>query len=290
LVVFKNGGTDQAPGNHKYPTKSGHFYCGHKPCRAGWNLPYGGLWNAKKADGKIKFIDVVRKYPQPDIAVGTYCPKGTNYIAHACGTGALKWTMGMRQKVQWGPYKNSQVKLNNKYKAHCYTSCNCNTIRVACQSGTQFVDVKKRYPQNAYVGSFCPAGTVYVRHACGKGAGKWTGTQKVQWGPYSNNAFMDNKRGKHCYTSCNCNKVRVECQASRGGPPPKALKDGDIVMAVRLIKAQGANVPRGTYGKLKKNKIYWDNKYQNNLSHVKLGKDFMQAKPLMKKGPAKKLR
>jgi hypothetical protein len=61
-------------------------------------------------------------------------------------------------------------------------------------------------------------------------------------------------------------------------------------MAVRLIKAQGANVPRGTYGKLKKNKIYWDNKYQNNLSHVKLGKDFVQAKPLMKKGPAKKLR
>jgi len=201
--------------------------------------------------------------------------------------------MGMRQKVQWGPYKMGQVKLNNKYKAHCYTSCNCNTIRVACQGGTLFIDVKKRYPQNAYVGSFCPAGTAYVRHACGKGAGKWTGTQKVQWGPYSNNAFMNNKRGKHCYTSCNCNKVRVECQASTGAPKPaKALKDGDIVMAVRMIKAQGAKVPRGTYGKMinKGKKIKWDNKYQNDLTHVKLGRDFVQAPALKKKAPAKKRR
>merc|ERR1719401_910279 len=150
-------------------------------------------------------------WPQANILVSSYCPKGSNYVAHACGTGAPSWTMKMGQKVQWGPYKKDAY-LNNKYKAHCWTSCNCNYIKVACQTGTVFVDVKKKYPQNAYVGSFCPSGTKYVRHACGTGAKKWTGTQKVQWGPYSNNAHLDSKNGAHCYRHCNCNTIKVQCQ------------------------------------------------------------------------------
>jgi hypothetical protein len=143
-----------------------------------------------------------------------------------------------------------------------------------------YVKVKKRYPQNAYVGSFCPAGTVYVRHVCGKGALKWTGTQKVQYGPHSNNPFMNNKRGKHCYTKCNCNKVTVECQPSRGGPKVKPLKDGDKVKAIRKITAQGAKVPVGHMGTIsnKGKKIMGQNKYQHDLSHVKLGRDFVAAR------------
>merc|ERR1719191_1310611 len=109
LIVFKNGGTDQAPGGQKYPTKSGHFYCGHKPCKAGWNLPYGGIWKVKKKT--LKFIDVVRKYPQNQYP-SAYCPAGSTYYSHACGTGAKKWTARQGQRVQWGPWSGNQF-MNN---------------------------------------------------------------------------------------------------------------------------------------------------------------------------------
>jgi len=101
--------------------------------------------------------------------------------------------------------------MNNKYKWHCWTSCNCNRVKIACSAGEKYVDVKKKYPQKAYVGSFCPKGYRYIQHACGTGARKWTGTQKVQWGPYSTNSYLTN--GGHCSKKCNCNTIRVRCQA-----------------------------------------------------------------------------
>jgi hypothetical protein len=213
LVVFKNGGTDMSPAGQKYGTKAGYFYCGHKPCRSGWNLPFGGVWSNRQAKTKAKMVFklLVNKYPQ-NKNPSSYCPKGTMYKSHACGTGARKWTARANQKVQWGPWNGNQF-MDKKYKAHCWTSCNCNTVKIACLGGSTFVDVKKKYPQNAYAGSFCPKGTKYVSHACGKGARKWTGTQKVQWGPYSNNPYL--KRGGHCQKSCNCNTVRVQCMAVR---------------------------------------------------------------------------
>merc|ERR1719460_2862649 len=209
LVVYKNGGRDISHGNQRYPTKAGHFYCGHKPCKSGWNMPYGGVWKAGKKAMVFKLL--VNKYPQ-NKNPSAYCPKGSTYVSHACGTGAQRWTAKQGQRVQWGPWKGNQF-MNNKYKQHCWTSCNCNAVKIACVSGVKFVNVKKKYPQNAYVGSFCPAGTKYVSHVCGKGARKWTGTQKVQWGPYTTNSML--KGGGHCARKCNCNKIRVQCMASR---------------------------------------------------------------------------
>jgi hypothetical protein len=207
LVVYKDGATDQSPRNERYKTKAGHFYCGHKPCKEGYNLPYGGLWNAKAAAGKIVFRKA-GKYPQNKYP-GQYCPKGSAYHSHVCGTGAHRWRAQTPAKVQWGPYRDNQF-MDNKRGAHCYKECNCNKVKIACVTGAKFVDVKKRYPQKAYVGSFCPKGTTYVKHVCGKGAKKWTGSQKVQYGPWTNNPFL--KSGGHCSTSCNCNKIRVLCQ------------------------------------------------------------------------------
>merc|ERR1719262_532727 len=64
LVVFKNGGTDMSPARQRYATKAGYFYCGHRPCRTGWNLPLGGLWSNKAAGAKAKMIFklLVNKY------------------------------------------------------------------------------------------------------------------------------------------------------------------------------------------------------------------------------------
>jgi hypothetical protein len=210
LVVFRKGGTDMSPSGQQYKTKPGYFYCGHKPCRGGWNLPQGGVWG-RKAVGSMNFVFLKNMYPQ-NKNPASYCPSDTVYKAHACGTGGVKWRAKANDKVQWGPWNGNQF-MDNKYKAHCWTSCNCNLVQVACTRGNTFVDVKKKYPQKAYAGSFCPEGTAYVAHACGKGARKWTGTQKVQWGPYSNNPYL--KSGGHCQTSCNCNTVRVQCMKTR---------------------------------------------------------------------------
>jgi len=39
LMVWKDGGRDQAHGGKTYSTKAGHSYGGHSPCKVGWNLP-----------------------------------------------------------------------------------------------------------------------------------------------------------------------------------------------------------------------------------------------------------
>jgi hypothetical protein len=109
--------------------------------------------------------------------------------------------------VQWGPYTNNAY-LNNG--GHCHRSCNCNSVKIACVSGMKFVDVVNKYPQNRHPSKYCPSGTSYVKHVCGSGYNKWTGSQKVQWGPYSNNAYLN--RGTHCHRYCNCNSIRVMCQ------------------------------------------------------------------------------
>jgi len=44
LLVWENGGTDMSSGGQAYRTSAGHMYAGHKPCRAGWNLPHCGSW------------------------------------------------------------------------------------------------------------------------------------------------------------------------------------------------------------------------------------------------------
>lgn len=111
LVVYRNGGTDMSPANQRYQTKAGHFYCGHKPCRSGWNLPYGGLWSSRAGGGKLVFKYLVNKYPQNRFPA-SYCPKGSNYVAHACGSGANKWTNRKTQRVQWGPYTGNQYLQN----------------------------------------------------------------------------------------------------------------------------------------------------------------------------------
>jgi hypothetical protein len=111
--------------------------------------------------------------------------------------------------VQYGPFRNN-AKLTGKHGSHCRTSCNCYAVKIACGKYIKFVDIKKKYPQKEYVGSYCPKGYSYVRHVCGKGARKWTGIQKTQYGPYSHNPFLTDKG--HCTKQCDCHKVRVECQ------------------------------------------------------------------------------
>jgi hypothetical protein len=211
LVVWRAGASDQSPGGNQYLTKAGNFYCGHKPCKAGWNLPHGGLWDKKAGGGKLVFKKIWKKYPQ-NKPPGAYCPKGSVYHAHVCGRGAKRWKAKPRQRVRWGPHTGNEM-MDNKRGAHCWTSCNCNYVKVACLSGAKFVDIKKRFPQNAYVGSFCPKGTIYFKHVCGTGANKWKGAEKVQYGPYSMNPYLA-KGSAHCSRECNCNKIRIQCQAA----------------------------------------------------------------------------
>ena len=72
-----------------------------------------------------------------------------------------------------------------------------------------YVRVYKKYPQNKYVASYCPAGYKYSRHACGIGASGWRGSGYVQYGPFSKNMSM--KSSRHC-SICNCNEITVECK------------------------------------------------------------------------------
>jgi hypothetical protein len=207
LVVFKNGGVGTDDKGAQFRKKAGSFYCGHAPCNEG-AVHLGGIWKPGKHQMVFKYI--AGKYPQHRF-VSSYCPKGSTYLSHACGNGAKKWTAKQDQKVQWGPWHTDDF-MDNKRNGHCAKRCNCNAVKVACVKGVKFVDVKKRHPQNANVGSFCPKGTIYVSHVCGTGANKWTGSQKVQFGPYTNNAML--KSSGHCSKKCNCNKVRVKCQAA----------------------------------------------------------------------------
>ena len=54
LLVWSDGGRDQAHGGQTYQTKAGKTYSGHNPCKTGWNLrhcpetwaPKG--WNSSK--------------------------------------------------------------------------------------------------------------------------------------------------------------------------------------------------------------------------------------------------
>ena len=73
-----------------------------------------------------------------------------------------------------------------------------------------YVRVYKKYPQNRNAAAYCPAGYRYSRHVCGTGAPAWRGSGRVQWGPYSNNPYL-NLSG-HCSTSCNCADITVECK------------------------------------------------------------------------------
>ena len=72
-----------------------------------------------------------------------------------------------------------------------------------------YVNVAAAHPQKAQVASFCPAGYLYSRHACGTGAIAWTGSGSVEYGPYSVDEYLTNSG--HCSCCCNCNSVTVEC-------------------------------------------------------------------------------
>ena len=37
------------------------------------------------------------------------------------------------------------------------------------------------------------------------------GTEKVQYGPYMFNSYLGWDRNNHCFKSCNCDEVMVEC-------------------------------------------------------------------------------
>lgn len=79
------------------------------------------------------------------------------------------------------------------------------------QQDNVFVKVSDKYPQNNYVGYYCPSGYRYYRHACGSGAKDWKGTENVQYGPHKSNQFLSNGADNHCITSCNCAEITVEC-------------------------------------------------------------------------------
>jgi len=80
---------------------------------------------------------------------------------------------------------------------------------VACVS--TIVRVSASYPQNQYVGFYCPAGKSYIRHACGTNAeASLSSSTSASYGPFNTNELLQS--GGHCGCCCNCNEVWVECQ------------------------------------------------------------------------------
>jgi len=86
-------------------------------------------------------------------------------------------------------------------------------------SGPQFPNIEEckknvlvsgAHPQNKYVSEYCLSKATYSRHVCGNGATEWEGDGEVQYGPYSEDAYLSSG-GEHCSRNCNCNEIKVEC-------------------------------------------------------------------------------
>jgi hypothetical protein len=166
----------------------------------------GEVEAAPSQGGEKVYLAVGGNFPQ-NANVASFCPAGTTYVRHVCGTGAPEWTGS--QEVQYGPYSSDDY-LASDPDTHCMTECNCDMIKVECQAPLlQYVMVEASYPQEATVGSFCPAGTIYSRHVCGEEGDVWTGSQAVSFGPYSSNDFLTTHG--HCSCCCDCEHIKVEC-------------------------------------------------------------------------------
>ena len=66
-------------------------------------------------------------YPQ-NKHVAEFCPSGTTYARHVCGTGAKGW-LGSGS-TQYGPFSENKYLANNG--DHCACCCDCNTVTVEC--------------------------------------------------------------------------------------------------------------------------------------------------------------
>lgn len=74
-----------------------------------------------------------------------------------------------------------------------------------------YVLVDDEYPQDNYVSEYCPSSATYSRHVCGEGAEEWEGSGSVQYGPFSEDAYLSDDGG-HCACCCQCHEVKVECK------------------------------------------------------------------------------
>jgi hypothetical protein len=68
------------------------------------------------------------------------------------------------------------------------------------------------YPQEKTVSSYCPAGTTYIRHVCGRGARDWSGIGELGQGPFTTDNYLGNDgTGGHCASVCDCMNIKLEC-------------------------------------------------------------------------------
>jgi len=82
-----------------------------------------------------------------------------------------------------------------------------------------YVLVPTGYPQEKTISSYCPAGTTYVRHVCGRGARDWSGLEQAGQGPFTTDNFLgDDGIGGHCASVCDCGNVKAECSKVDADP------------------------------------------------------------------------
>jgi len=83
------------------------------------------------SDSTLVYVYVRDPYPQ-NAWVSHYCPGGTMYSRHVCGSGASRWRG--RTSVQYGPYSsNKYLTDNQRTDRHCSCCCNCNLVTVECR-------------------------------------------------------------------------------------------------------------------------------------------------------------
>ena len=74
---------------------------------------------------------------------------------------------------------------------------------------TIYVHVPKKYTPTTRVQYHCPARYEYRRHVCGNGANEWKGNNTAEYGPFSNNQYLEET--KFCRGGCDCQDIAVEC-------------------------------------------------------------------------------
>ena len=76
----------------------------------------------------VSYVLIRNQYPQ-NKRVSAFCPSGTTYARHVCGSGADGWEGSGR--VSYGPYSGNDYL---GYGGHCSCCCNCHEIKVECIS------------------------------------------------------------------------------------------------------------------------------------------------------------